>query len=696
MEIRVASHAGFCFGVRRATEAAEAALSGGGRIYTLGRLIHNDGYIQSLKERGVGEISSDDIDSVCERARGGEKITVVIRAHGEIKEDLEKLQRCSAENRCFTLLDCTCPYVNKVRRIAAENSGEGRLFILIGSAEHPEVRGIMSCCRGEGKVFGNAMELERWIHSENAPAPDTVRISIAAQTTQKLSEWKKCLKILKKLYTNAEVFDTICNVTEERQTEAEALADESDAVIVIGSRGSSNTVKLYEICKSKCNSTFLCEDADSLRDLVIPECNTLSITAGASTPFSVIQEVKERMSTETENFAELLEQTMKTINPGDIVVGVVTSVSQNEITLDLGAKTTGVIPHDKLCDDPQAKLDQLFKVGDEVKAKVVRVSDIEGIAVLDKLRVDADANWNDIVAKYESGETVEGKIIECVKGGLIISINSVRVFIPASLSGVAKSAGADALQALVGTVQKVKIIEIKEERKRAFASIRAVLAEERKAKEEAFWAQVEVGQIYEGPVKSLTNYGAFVDLGGVDGMVHTSELSWRRIRHPSEVVNVGDVIKVYVKALDREKGRISLGYKTEDTDPWHIFCEKYSVGDTAEVKIVSLMPFGAFAEVVPGADGLIHISQIADHKIAAPADVLKVGDVVDAKITAIDNENRKISLSIRALLEADKIAEEEGDSEEAANEELVYSTDAPAAAEAETETEVEAEAETEE
>lgn len=381
------------------------------------------------------------------------------------------------------------------------------------------------------------------------------------------------------------------------------------------------------------------------------------------------------MSTETENFAELLEQTMKTINPGDIVVGVVTSISQNEITLDLGAKTTGVIVHDKLTDDPQAKLDEMFKVGDEVKAKVIRVSDIEGIAVLDKLRVDADSNWIDIVSKYESGETVEGKIVECVKGGLIISVNSVRVFIPASLSGIAKSAGPEALQALVGTVQKVKIIEIKEERKKAFASIRAVMAEERKAKEEAFWAQVEIGQIYEGPVKSLTNYGAFVDLGGVDGMVHTSELSWRRIRHPSEVVNVGDVIKVYVKGLDKEKGRISLGYKTEDMDPWYIFNEKYNVGDTASVKIVSLMPFGAFAEVVPGADGLIHISQIADHKIAAPADVLKVGDVVDAKITAIDDENRKISLSIRALLEEAKAAEEAGDTEDADNDEVVYSTD---------------------
>ena len=357
------------------------------------------------------------------------------------------------------------------------------------------------------------------------------------------------------------------------------------------------------------------------------------------------------MIEQKENFAEMLEQTMKTINPGDIVVGIVTSVANNEITLDLGAKTTGVIVHDKLTDDPQAKLDQMFKVGDEVKAKVIRVSDIEGIAVLDKLRVDSEANWLDIVAKYESGEIVEGKIVECVKGGLIISINAVRVFIPASLSGVAKDAGAEALQALVGTVQKVKIIEIKEDRKRAFASIRAVALEERKAKEAAFWAQVEVGQIYEGPVKSLTNYGAFVDLGGVDGMVHTSELSWRRIRHPQEVVNVGDVIKVYIKALDAEKGRISLGYKTEDMDPWNIFNEKYSVGDTASVKIVSLMPFGAFAEVVPGADGLIHISQIADHKIATPAEALKVGDVVDAKVTAIDEENRKISLSIRALLE---------------------------------------------
>lgn len=383
------------------------------------------------------------------------------------------------------------------------------------------------------------------------------------------------------------------------------------------------------------------------------------------------------MSEQMENFAEMLEQTMKTLNPGDIVVGVVTSVSQNEITLDLGTKTTGVIVHDKLTDDPSAKLDEMFKIGDEVRAKVIKISDIEGIATLDKLKVDSEQNWHEIVAKYESGEIVEGKIVDCVKGGLIISIQSVRVFIPASLSGVPKNAGPDALQALVGTMQKVKIIEIKEDRKRAFASIRAVLAEERREKEEAFWNQVEVGQIYEGPVKSLTSYGAFVDLGGVDGMVHTSELSWRRIRHPSEIVSQGDVIKVYVKALDREKGRISLGYKTEDTDPWFIFNQKYSVGDTASVKIVSLMPFGAFAEVVPGADGLIHISQIADHKIETPAEVLKIGDIVDAKVIAIDDENRKISLSMRALIEEKKEAEEQGSAADLEESAVVYSTDDP-------------------
>ena len=379
------------------------------------------------------------------------------------------------------------------------------------------------------------------------------------------------------------------------------------------------------------------------------------------------------MNEQNENFAELLESSFKTLNTGEIVEGVITSVSQNEITLDLGAKTTGVIVHDKATDDPQAKLADLFKVGDVIKAKVVKVSDIDGIATLDKTRVDSEANWEKIVAASESGETMEGKIVEIVKGGVIILIDSVRVFIPASLTGVPRDGD---LQTLMGTTQKVKIIEIKPERKRAFASIRAIKNEERKAKVEEFWNTVAEGMEFDGEVKRLADFGAFVDLGGVDGLVHTSELSWKRIRHPQDVVSVGETIHVYVKSLDREKGRVSLGYKTDDMNPWTIFTNKYAEGDVAEVKIVSLLPFGAFAEVIPGCDGLIHISQIADHKIAKPDEVLEVGQTVNAKITAIDNDNHKISLSIRALLEEAEAAAEEAVEEVA---EAVAEEAAPAA-----------------
>ena len=382
------------------------------------------------------------------------------------------------------------------------------------------------------------------------------------------------------------------------------------------------------------------------------------------------------MAEQMENFADLLEESLKTLNTGDVVTGVITSISQNEIHLDLGAKTTGVIVHEKLTEDSSAKLSDLFKVGDEIKAKVIKVSDVDGIATLDKLRVDTDANWGLIVDAAESGEILEGRILEAVKGGVIISLKSVRVFIPASLTGVPKDGD---LSSLVGTTQRVKVIEIKPERKRAYASIRAVLREERKAQEEAFWSTLAEGQEFDGEVKSLTSYGAFVDLGcGVDGMVHTSELSWKHIRQPSDVVKVGDKLHVYVKALDRERGRISLGHRTEATNPWNIFTAKYAIGDVASVKIVSLMPFGAFAEIVDGVDGLIHISQIADHKIAKPDDVLTVGQTVDVKITDIDMENHKVSLSIRALLEpaAEEVVEEAAPVEEAPG---MYSTDDPAA-----------------
>ncbi len=362
----------------------------------------------------------------------------------------------------------------------------------------------------------------------------------------------------------------------------------------------------------------------------------------------------------------MLGESIKTLNTGDTVVGVVMDISPTEIKLDLGAKSTGVVTRDQITDDPNAKLADMFKIGDEVEAFVIKVSDVDGIAMLSKKRVDASKNWKNIVAAAESKETVEGRVTEAVKGGVVMSVDGVRVFVPASQTGIPKEGD---LNTLVGTTQKIKIIEVREDRKRAYGSIREYRQAERKAKEEAFWSNIHEGDTYEGPVKSLTSFGAFVDLGGVDGMVHMSELSWKHIRHPSEVVKVGDVIKVFVKSFDREKKRISLGYKTEDTDPWKIFTDKYKVGDIATVKIVSLMPFGAFAEVVPGADGLIHISQIAREKVARTADVLEVGQEVDVKITDIDYEHKKISLSIRALLDDLDALEEEAAADAAAESE---------------------------
>ncbi|MBQ4353722.1 MAG: 4-hydroxy-3-methylbut-2-enyl diphosphate reductase, partial [Clostridia bacterium] len=627
MSITIAEHAGFCFGVRRATGELEAEIARykgtPRRICTLGRIIHNDHYAEQILAQGVEEITRADIPAVIEAADRGEEITVVIRAHGELDEIVRALGDCAQRNENFRLLDCTCPYVTRVREIAARHGDENSLFILSGNADHPEVEGILSCVKGEKLVLHDAAAAEKWLAEQQKDKNSAKYIAVAAQTTQNLAEWKKSIKFIEKDYPNAKIFDTICNVTQLRQEEAIRLADASDVMIVIGSPSSSNSRKLYELSAERCGQVyFITSPAECPR--VDVNNFKVSITAGASTPYSLIQEVFQTMN-EQENFAELLETSFKTLNTGDIVEGVITSISQNEIHLDLGAKTTGVIVHDKATDDPSAKLDVLYKVGDVIKAKVIKVSDIDGIATLDKTRVDSEANWDKIVEACDTQETLEGKIVEAVKGGVIIVINSVRVFIPASLTGVPKDGD---LLSIVGTTQKVKIIEIKQtDRKRAYASIRAVLREERKAKEEAFWMEIAEGKEYDGEVKSLTDFGAFVDLGGVDGMVHTSELSWKRVRHPSEVVSVGDKIHVYVKSYDREKGRISLGYKTEEMNPWFIFTNKYAEGDTADVKIVSLMPFGAFAEIVPGCDGLIHISQITDHKIAKPDEVLEVGQV---------------------------------------------------------------------
>ena len=658
-EITVAKNAGFCFGVKRATDTLEDTIEHADknlRIFTLGHIIHNTIYNNELLEKGVNVLEENEIEAIAATAREESPVKVFIRTHGVTKEISDRLKKAAAANPYFSYVDCTCPFVTKIHKIADEHSREDTVFIILGDPTHPEVRGIVSHAGYEKHVFKTAEELENFFSNSDMDKLNKKSTILVAQTTQKLSEWYKTQNVLKKGCTNPIIFDTICNVTEIRQLEAERLASVCDYMIVVGGKDSSNTAKLTEICKSICKNTVWVENADGLKDLIPLTAKKVGIAAGASTPPGIIEEVYKTMSTKIENFEEMLEESLcKTLNTGDTVTGIVTAVSNAELQLDIGYKVTGIIKAEQITDDPSANLKDMFKVGDEVEAFVIRVSDVEGIAELSKKRTDSDKNWGEIVAACEAKTVLEGKVIEAVSGGVIALTGATRVFIPGARSGVPKSGD---LNTLVGTTVKFRIIEVKEHGHKAYGSISDILREERQAREAAFWATAEEGKHYRGTVKSMTTYGAFVDLGGVDGMIHTTELSWKRIKSPAEVVSIGDEVDVYIKALDVEKKRISLGYKTEETNPWKIFTDKYQVGDIAAVKIVNMMPFGAFAEIVDGVDGLIHISQIALRKIAKPADVLEIGQVVDAKITEIDYEKCKVSLSIRALLEEAKAAEE--------------------------------------
>jgi 4-hydroxy-3-methylbut-2-enyl diphosphate reductase len=660
--ITVAKNAGFCFGVRRATDIVEELIKTkreGDIVCTLGKLIHNEQYSEYLAKNNVVELDTKQIEEYYEKATQGKLVTIVIRTHG-IERDVEALLR-SYEKKSpnFKVVDSTCPYVKKIHKIADEQSKNKEMFFIIGQESHPEVKSIISYVNGRCLVFPDDIALGE--HLEKNGYDCTV--NMVAQTTQKLSLWENCQKILKKHCTNAKIFDTICSVTETRQTEAKALAKKCDAMLVIGGKDSSNTSKLAQICKSYCKRTFWIQTKNDIDLGKIGDAINIGITAGASTPDSLIMEVKETMSEiREESFAELFAKECENgakvkIYTGATVTGTVMSISENEIRLDLGTKVTGVITRDQITDSNDEKLADLFKIGDAVDASVISVSDRDGIAILSKKKVDGVKNWEKIVGYQASGETVSAKITEATKGGVVALIDGVRVFIPASMTGISKDGD---MATLVGTVQEVKVVEIKDDKKKAIASIKAVLREKAKAEKEAFWASIEEGAEFEGTVKSLASYGAFVDLGAIDGLVHITELSWKRLKHPSEVVSVGDKIKVFVKSVDKENGKISLGHKTDDQNPWNIFKSQYNEGDTAEVKVVGVTTFGAFAQIVPGVDGLIHISQIADKKIDSVANVLKVGDVLEAKIVGIDEENHKVSLSSRALLpEAEEAVAEE-------------------------------------
>ena len=650
MSVTVAKSAGFCFGVNRAVELVEQAVKDGKQVYTLGPIIHNRHAVAHFEKMGVQVLDTP------QQAQPG--TTVIIRSHGVSRSVYRVLEEKNVE-----IIDATCPFVKRIHGIVSKAEEEGRLPIIIGTRSHPEVEGIAGWC-SKCEIFQTPEELEAWVN--NSPERADLPICMVCQTTSTEYLWNLCVNFAKKQFTNGKIFDTICKATESRQSEAAKLSKICQAMVVVGDTHSSNTGRLTMICREHCERVVLVDNAAELDPEFFRGVSDVGITAGASTPAWIIKEVNKTMSEITkvetaqeESFAELLEQSIKTLNTGDKVTGIVTGIGTTEVQIDLGTKHAGYIPYDEVSADPSVKPEDILKVGDEIEVFVVRVNDQEGTCQLSRKKLEGMKVWDDMAAWCEEKTTVDGTITEENKGGLVATVKGIRVFIPASQSGIAK--GGD-MTGMVGQAVQLKITEVNRARRRVIGSIRAVSSETRKAAQEKLWSEIEVGAKYHGTVKSLTSYGAFVDIGGVDGMVHVSELSWNRIKNPAEVVKVGDEIDVYVISFDPEKRKISLGYKTAEMNPWNQFMTTYNVGDVVDAKIVKLMTFGAFAEILPGVDGLIHISQIADKRIGKPEDVLSEGQEVQVKITDVDAENKRISLSIRALLEA--AAEEE--TEEAA------------------------------
>lgn len=672
MRVILAKTAGFCFGVDRAVNMAYELAYSGARAATLGQLIHNSLVTDDLAAKGVRIISSP------AEAQRGE--TVIIRAHGVAAEVYVELKGTGAE-----ICDATCPFVKKIHRIVAENSGEDTEVFIAGDPNHPEVIGIKGHCKGEVNIFNSEAELDEIIKNDGKNYDK--RIIAVSQTTFSQKVWKICKEKIKKYYTNAKIFDTICFATRERQDEAALISKQSDMMIIIGDRHSSNTAKLKAVCSENCD-TYLVERAAELNTINFSHCATVGVTAGASTPSAIIKEVLFAMSeivNETTNiqveevpsevaaaedmdFSAALEESLNNMSTDQRVKGVVMGITPTEIQVDIGRKHAGFVPMDEYSADPNADAAKELKVGDTLDLIIMKTNDAEGTVMLSKRRFDAQKAWTDIIAAEEDGRVLEGTVAEVIKGGILVVSGGVRIFIPASLATERKD---EPLEDLLKKTVKFRIIEVNKQRRRAVGSIRAVLKDMRKEAAEAFWAQAEVGQKYHGVVKSMTNYGAFVDIGGVDGMVHISEMSWKRIKNPAEVFSIGQEVDVYIKALDAENKKISLGYRRDEDNPWEILRKNYPVGSVIEAEIVGLTTFGAFARIIPGIDGLIHISQIADRHISKPQDVLTVGDKVTCKITAIDFDKKRVSLSIRALIEpaAEEAAEEEAAPAEEAVEE---------------------------
>ncbi|MCI7692638.1 MAG: bifunctional 4-hydroxy-3-methylbut-2-enyl diphosphate reductase/30S ribosomal protein S1 [Oscillospiraceae bacterium] len=650
IRIETAENAGFCFGVRRAVEIAEKAAEIHGKVFTLGELIHNEAAVEDLHKKGVCAVNSVD-------EAAGE--VLIIRSHGVPKSEKEKANRL-----CKAVFDATCPYVAKIHGIVGGLSENGSVIVL-GDENHPEVVGIMGNSSPKAFAAKSFEEVEDLFNSGAIGENDEV--SLVVQTTFDRERFLDISQRIREKYPRVQIYSTICNATAERQESARELAGRAALMVVVGGKSSSNTKRLAEICREYTKTVFVTNAAQMPEQIAknLPADCVVGITAGASTPGYIIKEVHQIMNEEIkttneneEDFASLLEQdqSFTRLYTGKRVKATIVSVSKKEAVVEVGAKQTGYIVREELTNDPNAEVEDIVKPGDVIDAVVIKVDDNVGTVALSKKRVDAALGLEKLQAVKDANETIEGKVAQVVKGGVIVIYENTRVFIPGSHTGIPRGGK---LEDLVGKTVKFKIIEVSNERGgRVVGSIRQANKEVRDAAKAKFWETIEVGQKFEGEVRSIENYGVFVDIGAVDGLVHTADLTWNRVGHPKDIVKVGDKITVIVKSFDPEKKRVSLSAKDPEDNPWTKFVSEYKKGDVIKATIVSITEFGAFAQIIPGVDGLIHISQISTERVANIASVLTVGQEVDVKIIEIDEERERVSLSIRALSEDAEPAEE--------------------------------------
>ena len=652
--IRVAESAGFCFGVKRAIEMAYEAIGVEPKLYSYGQLIHNKTVTDDLASKGLEIVES--LDGLTEG-------TLLIRSHGVGKALYDE-----AEAKGLKILDGTCPFVKKIHNIVHDKLAEGMGIIIVGDGTHPEVIGINGWCENAAVI------LEDEEAAKTKEIPEKEKYAVVVQTTFRQAKLDKILEILQDRGVNMEVHNTICSATEKRQTEAEELSKTVDKMIVIGGKNSSNTQKLVEICAKNCGNTVHIE---TICDLVLNNFgkdDKIGITAGASTPPSIIKEVVVTMSEALENavqnlggseeatFEQMLEASLVTLHTGDVVKGTVIQVVNEEVSVNLGFKSDGIIARGEFSSDPTVIPSKTVQPGDEIEVFVVRVNDGDGNVMLSRKRIEAQKGIEEIEAAYNDKAVVTGTVTNVVKGGLIAVVNGVNVFIPSSQ---VSNRFIEDLSVFNGQELEFNIIEVDRVKRRFIGGRKALVEQEIAAKRAALFETIQAGSRVNGTVSRLTDFGAFVDLGGVDGLIHISEMSWGRISNPKEVLKEGQEVEVFVLDVDKEKGKISLSLKDADKNPWKLAAEKYAVGSIVEGKVVRMVPFGAFVELEPGVDGLVHISQIANKHVVKPEDELKVGEIINVKVLEVNPEQKKISLSKR---QADAPVEE-APAEEAATEE---------------------------